>query len=157
MKVVIGCDFSAIEFKKQIISYLQQQNYEVLDVGQKEGEEQLIYPEAAKRVARKIQNHEAEKGIILCGTGGGVSIAVNKFKGVYCVASESIFTAFKMSQINGANVLAMGKNVVGEQNAYGTVRHFLTTPFCCDFTPERTEFITGLRARMVEIEEENMK
>lgn len=62
-----------------------------------------------------------------------------------------------MSQINGANVLAMGKNVVGEQNAYGIVRHFLTTPFCCDFTPERTEFITGLRARMVEIEEENMK
>lgn len=109
MKVAVGADFSAIARKNEIKAYLLENGYEVLDLGQNEGEDQLIYPEAAKRIALAVQSGEAERGIIFCGTGGGVSIMANKFRGVYCVASESMYTAFKMRQLNGANVLAMGK------------------------------------------------
>ncbi len=157
MKIVVGADFSAIEFKNQIKNYLENIGYEVLDVGQQEGDSQLIYPEAASRVAKAILDKRAEKGIVCCGTGGGVSIVANKWKGIYCVASESIFTAFKMCQLNGANVLALGKNVVGEMNSYEIVTTFLNTNFCQDYGEKRTEFVTRLRNRMLEIENENFK
>ena len=157
MKVVVGCDFSAIKMKNDMKAYLTQQGHEVLDVGQNEGDEELIYPEAAKAVALALQKKEAEKGIIFCGTGGGVSIVANKFKGIYCVASESMFTAFKMRQLNDANVLAMGKNVVGELNSYEMADMFLNTEFCSGYAEERTAFVTGLKNRMLEIEEENLR
>mgnify|MGYP002791382753 FL=1 len=157
MKVAVGADFSAIARKNEVKAYLIENGYEVLDLGQNEGEDQLIYPEAAKRIALAVQSGEAERGIIFCGTGGGVSIMANKFRGIYCVASESMYTAFKMRQLNGANVLAMGKNVAGEQNTYEIVNLFLTTDFCQDFAPERGAFVNGLRRRMLEIEAENLK
>ncbi len=157
MKVAVGADFSAIARKNEVKAYLIENGYEVLDLGQNEGEDQLIYPEAAKRIALAVQSGETERGIIFCGTGGGVSIMANKFRGVYCVASESMYTAFKMRQLNGANVLAMGKNVAGEQNTYEIVNLFLTTGFCQDFAPEREAFVNGLRRRMLEIEAENLK
>ncbi len=157
MKVVVGADFSAIALKDQVKMYLADNGYEVADVGQGQGEDQLVYPEAAKRLAVMIQKGEADRGIIFCGTGGGVSIMANKFRGVYCVAAESIYTGFKMSQLNGANVRALGKNVVGEQNACEIVHTFLTTGFCQDFNADRAEFVGGLRARLVEIETENMR
>ncbi len=157
MRVGLAADFSAIRLKDLVKAYLLEQGYEVMDLGQKEGEEDLIYPEAAKRLAAVIQTGQVEKGLIFCGTGGGVSIMANKFQGVYCVASEGIFTAYKMSQLNGANVLAMGKNVVGEMEACEMAQHFLTTEFCQDFTPERKDFVSSLRQRMVEIEAENFR
>lgn len=157
MKVVIGCDFSAITLKNQVKEYLSGKGYEMIDIGQNEGDDQLIYPYAAKRVAEKIRSGEAEKGIVFCGTGGGVSIVANKFKGVYCVACEGIFTAYKMRQLNNANVIALGKNCIGELLAYDIVDRFLTTPFCYDYDTERTAFVSGLRDRMIEIENENLK
>lgn len=157
MRVAVGCDFSAMELKDKVRDNLVTHGYEVLDVGQNEGDADLIYPEAAKRIAEAVCQGKAERGIVFCGTGGGVSIVANKFKGIYCVACESMFTAQKMRQLNGANVLAMGKNVVGEQNAYEIVSAFLHTGFCQDYSEERTAFVDGLRQRMLEIEKENMK
>lgn len=155
MKVAVGADFSAVELKNQIKAHLEEQGHQVTDLGPDEREEQVIYPEAAHRVALEISCGRADRGIIICGTGGGVSIMANKFRGVYCVASESIFTAFKMRQLNGANVLALGKNVVGELNAYEIVDTFLSTQFCQDYGVERAAFVTTLRDTMLQIEEEN--
>ena len=155
MKVGLAADFSAIRLKDLVKAYLLEQGHEITDLGQMEGEADLVYPEAAKRLALKIQAGAVEKGFLFCGTGGGVSIMANKFQGVYCVASEGIFTAYKMSQLNGANVLAMGKKVVGEMEACEMAERFLNTEFCQDFTPERKEFVSGLRQRMLEIEAEN--
>lgn len=157
MNVVIGCDYSAIELKDLVKKHLTERGYHVIDVGQNHGDPPLIYAEAAGAVAIKVQKGEAERGIVICGTGGGVSIVANKFKGVYCVASEGIFTAYKMAQLNGANVLAMGRHCVGELEAYDMADRFLETNFCDGLSQERTEFVTGLRNRMTEIEQQNFR
>ncbi len=155
MKVAVGSDFSAVELKDKVKEYLSGRGYEIVDLGNDRVQE--IYPEIAAKVARAVQEGMAQKGILFCGTGGGVSIVANKFKGVYCVASESIFTSYKMRQLNDANVMAMGKNVVGEMNAFEMAETFLKTDFCQDYGEERRNFVSGLKERMLEIERENMK
>ena len=157
MKVVLSSEFTAFSLKNLIFNHLVQQGHEVMDVGQTSEEEKILYPEAAARLAKTIQSGQAEKGILVCGTGAGVSIVANKFKGVYAVACESIFTARKIPIINHANVLALGSNVVGPGNAFSMIDIFLESTFALDETEERKEFLEGMFCSVKEIENENFK
>ena len=112
MKVAIASEASSFQLKEQVKKHILDLGYEVVDAGQQSEEENVLYYEAAANLAKKIQSGECERGIVFCGTGAGASLIANKFKGVYCVACESIFTAEKISLINNANVLAMGSRVV---------------------------------------------
>ena len=103
MKVAIACEASSFLLKEAAKKRIQAAGYEVLDVGQQTENENVLYFEAAQNLAKVIQSGECEKGIVICGTGAGVSMIVNKFRGVYCVACESVFTAEKISLINNAN------------------------------------------------------
>lgn len=157
MKVLLAADFSGYPLKEGVKAYLLEHGHEVIDLGQSDTTEKVLYPDAASRIAKSIQQGEAEKGFLFCGTGAGVSIAANKFKGVYCVACESIFTAENLAVINGANLLAMGNHVVGLNHACRIADVFLEGSFCKGFTPERKEFVSGLRQALRNLEDENMK
>ena len=137
MKVAIACEASSFQLKEQVKKHILDLGYEVVDAGQQSEEENVLYYEAAANLAKKIQSGECERGILFCGTGAGASLIANKFKGVYCVACESIFTAEKISLINNANVLAMGSRVVSFDMACEMAERFLAGRWCEGFAEQR--------------------
>ena len=137
MKVAIACEASSFQLKEQVKKHILDLGYEVVDAGQQSEEENVLYYEAAANLAKKIQSGECERGIVFCGTGAGASLIANKFKGVYCVACESIFTAEKISLINNANVLAMGSRVVSFDMACEMAERFLSGRWCEGFAEQR--------------------
>ncbi|BFJ84915.1 RpiB/LacA/LacB family sugar-phosphate isomerase [Ruthenibacterium sp. CLA-JM-H11] len=137
MKVAIACEASSFLLKEAVKKRIQAAGYEVLDVGQQTENENVLYFEAAQNLAKVIQSGECEKGIVICGTGAGVSMIVNKFRGVYCVACESVFTAEKISLINNANVLAMGARVVSWDMGGEMAEKFLAGKWCDGFETQR--------------------
>ena len=137
MKVAIACEASSFQLKEQVKKHILDLGYEVVDAGQQSEEENVLYYEAAANLAKKIQSGECERSIVFCGTGAGASLIANKFKGVYCVACESIFTAEKISLINNANVLAMGSRVVSFDMACEMAERFLAGRWCEGFAEQR--------------------
>lgn len=137
MKVAIACESSSYLLKEAVKKRIVALGYDVMDVGQLNEEDQVLYYEAAQNLARVIQDGTCERGIVICGTGGGVSMIVNKFRGVYCVACESVFTAEKISLINNANVLAMGARVVSWDMGGEMAEKFLAGKWCEGFAQQR--------------------
>lgn len=137
MKVGIACESSSVELKEAVKKRIADLGYEVVDVGQQVGGEPVLYFEAAKNLAQLIQSGACERGIAICGTGAGISMVCNKFKGVYAVACESVFTAEKISLINNANVLAMGSRVVSHDMGGEMAEKFLAGKWCEGFAEQR--------------------
>lgn len=136
-KVVISCETSSFLLKEAVKARLEAAGYEVLDVGAQTAGEQVAYYDAARRLAEVIQSGECGRGIAMCGTGGGISMIINKFRGCYCVACESVFTAEKISHINNANVLAMGARVVSWDMGGEMAEKFLAGRWCQGFAEAR--------------------
>lgn len=137
MKVAIACESSSFALKEAVKKRLIDDGYQIVDVGQQKADENVLYFEAAQNLAKVIQSGECQRGIVICGTGAGVSMIVNKFRGVYCVACESVFTAEKISLINNANVLAMGARVVSFDMGGEMAEKFLAGKWCDGFAPQR--------------------
>ncbi|MBQ6365364.1 MAG: RpiB/LacA/LacB family sugar-phosphate isomerase [Oscillospiraceae bacterium] len=153
-KVILASEMSSVGLKEAVKKRLENAGYEVTDVGQQVGGDPVLYYTAAERVARAIQNKEFERGIVICGTGAGVSMIANKFRGVYCVACESVFTAEKISLINNANVLAMGERVVSYDMGGEMAEKFLAGKWCEGFAPERKKNNENGFQRLQELEEQ---
>jgi len=110
MKIAIGADHAGFEYKQVIVSYLQEQGYEVMDFGT-DSSEVSDYPDFAVLVAKAVSMEKAEFGILICGTGIGMSIAANKVKGVRAAVVSSTFTAEFSKTHNHANVITFGSRV----------------------------------------------
>jgi ribose 5-phosphate isomerase B len=137
MKIAIASDFSGFLLKEEVRRFLLEKGYELADLGQKDAQEQLLYFEAAANLAKAIQRGECDRGILICGTGAGVSMIANKHKGVYCIVCESLYTAEKISLINNANVLAMGERVVSYAMGCEMAQAFLDAEWCDGFEEQR--------------------
>jgi len=137
MKIAIASDFSGFNLKEAVKTFLIDNGYNVTDVGQLTKENQMLYFDAATNLAMAIKSGQFDRGIVICGTGAGVSMIANKFCGVYCVACESIFTAEKISLINNANVLAMGERVVSPAMACEMAQKFIDGIWCNGFELQR--------------------
>lgn len=131
MKVIIGSDHGGYALKQEIIEHLKSRGFEVTDVGT-HSEESCDYPIYAKPVAEAIQKGEAELGILVCGTGIGMSMAANKEKGIRAALCHDTFSAKATREHNDANILCMGARVVGPGLALMIVDTFLDTPFSND-------------------------
>ena len=111
IKLAIASDLSGFPLKNAIVQHLKE-NYsdkiEVIDFGIESEDHPKPYFEQAPKVARAIQNGDAEKGIIICGTGQGMAIVANKFKGVYAAVVDSVFAAERSKIVNNANIITMG-------------------------------------------------
>ena len=128
MKIAIGCDHGGFQLKGEIISYLKEEGYEVKDFGTY-SEESCDYPDYAIKVAESVASKENELGIIICGTGIGVSIVANKVPGISAALCSDTFSAHATRQHNNANILTMGQRVVGIGLALDIVKTFLTSEF----------------------------
>ena len=126
--IAIGSDHGGYELKKEIIAYLEDNNLEYKDYGTYTPDS-CDYPVYAKKVARAILSGECEKGILICGTGIGISITANKFKGIRAALCHDCFSAQATREHNDANIVAMGARVVGPGLAVKIVDTFLNTEF----------------------------
>ncbi|MBI9010309.1 MAG: ribose 5-phosphate isomerase B [Tenericutes bacterium] len=128
MKIAIGCDHVAVELKNDVIQHLKKRDFEVIDCGTYT-EERTNYPEFAHKVCEKIQNNEVKYGVLICGTGIGMSIAANKHSGIRAVACSDTFSAKASKQHNDSNVLCFGARVVGKELAFDIVDSFLNAEY----------------------------
>lgn len=126
--IALGSDHAGYELKQEVIRFLDEKGYAWRDYGCY-GTESVDYPVFAHKVAHAVADGEAEKGILICGTGIGISIAANKVKGIRCAHCHDCFSAEATRLHNDANILAMGARVVGGGLALKIVETFLTTPF----------------------------
>ncbi len=130
-KIAIGCDHGGYELKKEIIQHLLDRGFDVLDQGC-DSTESCDYPIYAKEVTEKIQQGVADLGILVCGTGIGMSMAANKEPGIRAALCHDNFSAQATREHNDANVLCLGARVIGPGLALMVVDTFVDTPFSND-------------------------
>lgn len=128
MKIGIGNDHSALEMKAEIIAFLKERGHEVIDYGTNCGDS-CDYPTYGEIVGRAVVNHEVDQGILICGTGLGISLAANKVKGVRAAVCSEPFTARMARMHNNCNILAFGARVIGPELAKMIVEVWLDTDF----------------------------
>lgn len=128
MQVVIGSDHAGFELKAQLVGHLEQEGHLVVDVGT-DSEEPVDYPDFAAAVGRAVVAGEGEKGIIVCGSGAGGSIAANKITGVRCAVVHDHYTAHQAVEHDDMNVLALGGRVIGINIATEIVDAYLAARF----------------------------
>ena len=136
MKIAIGCDHGGINLKPVLVDYLKNKGVEYLDCGCF-GPESVDYNDYAVKVTDAVSSGECNLGILICGTGIGMSIMANKVKGIRCGHCHDVFSA-KMTRLhNDANVLAMGAGLIGPNMANEIVDTFLNTEFSGDERHQR--------------------
>lgn len=143
MKIAIGNDHAALELKNHIVDYLVKEGHEVVNFGT-DTPASTDYPIYGARVAHAVANGECERGVVICGTGIGISISANKVKGIRCALCSEPVSARLTRQHNDANVLAMGARIIGPAMAEEIVHTFLTTEFEGGRHSRRVDLITKL-------------
>lgn len=152
-KVLIGSDKSGFQLKETIKQHLTEKGYEVEDCGTTDENEPKGFFVVAPVAAGKVQNGAFEKAILICGTGMGMAMVANKYKGVYAAVCENTYAAEKSRAINDANVLTLGGWITGEIAGCAIVDKFLETGFTDNLEPWRQEFLRNAREKVKEIEE----
>lgn len=127
-KIAIASDHAGFQLKTRVIEFLQKAGLEVLDLGP-ENADRVDYPDFGYKLAEAIRDGKAPRGIAICGSGIGISIAVNRYKGLRAALAHDV-TSAKLSRLhNDANVLALGARLIGEETALECVDVFLKTEF----------------------------
>lgn len=128
LRIAIGCDHSAIDLKDAVVRFLKEENYPVTDCGTF-GCESVDYPDFAEKVCQEVLDNKADRGIVICSTGIGISIAANKVPGIRCALLGDVYSAKLTREHNDANVMALGSKVTGVGLALMIVETFLQTDF----------------------------
>ena len=128
MKVGLGSDHGGFKLKEQVKAHLEGQGIECVDYGTN-SEDSVDYPKYGEKVGKAVVGGECDKGIVICGTGIGISISANKVKGVICALCSDTFSARMTRMHNDSNMLAMGERVVGTGLALDIVDIWLKTEF----------------------------
>lgn len=128
MKIAIGCDHGGIVLKDNVIKAIIDLGHEFIDLGCYDLSS-VDYPDYAKKVCDAILAGEADKGVLLCGTGIGISIAANKVKGIRCAHVTDNFSAQMSAEHNNAQIIAMGGRITSGEDAYTFTQTFLSTAF----------------------------
>ncbi len=142
-RLAIASDHGGFELKRVLIEHLRASDYEVLDLGT-EGPASVDYPDFAERLCKAILAGQAERGILICGTGIGMSITANKFKGIYAALCTNEFMARLSREHNDSNVLCLGGRVIGDEVAKGIVDVWLNTSFAGGRHSRRTGKIRAI-------------
>ena len=128
MKLAIGNDHVAVEMKKEIMAHLESKGIEVIDVGT-QSTERFNYPISGYKVARMVADGQVDGGVLICGTGVGISLSANKVHGIRCAVCSEPYTA-KLSKIhNNSNIVAFGARVIGIETAKMIVDEWLNADY----------------------------
>lgn len=141
--IALACDHAAVELKKEIMKLLDEMQLPYKDFGTYT-EESCDYPVFGARAAQAVASGECDRGIVICGTGIGISLAANKVKGIRCALCGDPLSAELTRRHNDANMLAMGARIIGSELAKCIVRTFLTTPFESGRHQRRVDMLTRL-------------
>ena len=128
MKLAIGNDHVAVEMKNEIKAYLEEKGYEVINVGT-DSTERFNYPVSGFKVAKMVANGEVDGGVLICGTGVGISLAANKVKGIRACVCSDPYTAKLSKEHNNTNIIAFGARVIGIETAKMIVDEWLNAKF----------------------------
>ncbi len=151
MKIIIASDHAGLSYKALLITDLQQAGYEVLDLGTYGQTPDDDYPDYAEAVALSILNKQGERGILICGSGVGVSVAANKFKGIRAGVCHDTYSAHQCVEHDNVNVLCMGERIIGIELAREIVFAFLKAVYT--HAPRHQRRLDKINA----IENKNMK
>ncbi|MEG1519979.1 MAG: ribose 5-phosphate isomerase B [Clostridia bacterium] len=143
MKIALGFDHGGFEYKAALTEFLTKNGYEYVDFGTYSNAS-VDYPDYAIKVAKAVVNKECDKGILICGTGIGMSISANKVKGIRCGLANDYFSAKATRQHNDTNVLAMGARVIGIGTMLEIVNVWLTTDYIGSYHQKRLDKIAQI-------------
>ena len=146
MKIGIGSDHGGFELKEYLKEYLKKQNIEYIDYGTN-SLESVDYPDFALKVAEGVVNGECNKGIVVCGTGIGVSISCNKVRGIRCALLSDTYSARMSAEHNNANVIALGGRVIGKDLAVEIVSAWLKSESLGGRRERRINKISDIEAK----------
>jgi len=146
MKIALGSDHAGFELKEDLRAFLAERQVEVLDLGAF-GEAPVDYPDVAMKVAEKVSGGEVERGLLICGTGIGMSIVANRFAGVRAALCHDPYTARISREHNNANLLALGGRLIGKGLAREILKVWLETEFQGGRHQKRLDKITGLEEK----------
>jgi ribose 5-phosphate isomerase B len=124
MKIVVGCDHAGFPLKETVIEAVRAAGHDVIDVGTNSADP-VDFPDITKKVGEAIQRKEAERGVLVCGSGVGACIAANKMKGVWASICHDVYSAAQGVQHDNMNVLCLGARVIGPELATSLVKAFL--------------------------------
>ncbi len=156
MKIAIASDLSGFPLKEEIAKHLKEAGYELLDFGIESADKPRPYFVQAPKVAKAIQNREAEKGILICGTGQGMAIVANKHKGIYACVVDDIFAAERSKIINNANVITLGGWITAPFLGVQIVDAWLAMQFTQKMEVKK-DFLTNAFTQVQELEKETFK
>ncbi len=146
--IAIACDHAAVELKKEIEAMLTEMGLEYVDFGT-DTSASCDYPVFAARAAKAVADGRCEKGILICGTGIGISIAANKVHGIRCALCNDPLSAYLTRLHNDANMVAFGARIIGAELAKNIVKTFLETAFEGGRHQRRVDLITKLEQEQV--------
>ncbi|OXZ35879.1 ribose 5-phosphate isomerase B [Finegoldia magna] len=128
MKIAIAADHGGFELKDSMVEYIKSLRNEVVDLGTNSADS-VDYPDYAKKVCEEIQKENSDLGILICGTGIGMSLAANKFEGIRAACVSDVYSAKMSRNHNNANVLCIGARVIGDEVAKLIIKTFLENEF----------------------------
>jgi ribose 5-phosphate isomerase B len=131
MRIAVGADHAGYEMKRDLAAAMAQQGHEILDVGT-HSTAAVDYPDIAEAVATAIRNGQVDRGVIVCGSGAGVSVAASKFPGVRAAVCHDAYTARQAVEHDDLNVICLGARVIGPALARTLVEVFLSATFSAD-------------------------
>ena len=150
MKIAIGCDEAGCGLKHIIIDLLQKEGIEVTDEGCRD-DEVVLYPNIAERVANIVADGEADRGILICGTGIGMAMAANKVKGIRAAVCHDPFSTERSRKSNDAQIMCMGARVIGPELAKMLVKLWLTCDFAGGGSAPKVEAIKQMEEKIFQI------
>lgn len=148
MRIAIGNDHVAVEMKQQIMLYLKSKGHEVINFGT-DATERFDYPISGEKVALAVKNKEVDCGILICGTGVGISLSANKVKGIRAVVCSEPYTAKLSKEHNNTNILAFGARVIGIELAKMIVDEWLNAEFEGGRHQKRIDMISEIEDRQI--------
>lgn len=154
MRIVIGSDKSGFELKEAVKKYLQDLGHELLEVGTTDPTSPVPFYAVAPEAAKLIQGGQAERGILVCGTGMGMAQVAGKFKGIRAACVESVYAARMCRAINDANLLCLGGWLIGREMGLEMNRVFLETEFTQGLEEWRKQHLEKAKQQFAALEEE---
>ena len=129
MKIAIASDHGGFELKKFLVNWLEENNYNVIDLGNNVYDKEDDYPDFADKLAKAVSNGEAERGIVICGSGVGACVAANKTKGIRASVCHDTYSAHQGVEHDNMNVLCLGARIVGDEVAKELAAAFLNAKY----------------------------
>lgn len=146
MKIAFACDHAGFDYKERVIAFIKSLGHEVIDFGCN-GPESVDYPDYAEPAARAVAEGKADRGVLICGTGIGVSMVANKVKGIRCALVHDHLTAELTRLHNDANMISFGARIIGIEVAFDCIKTFLTTEFLGDRHSRRVEKMMAIEKK----------